>query len=36
LNEVAELIGLKNCFDDMDGWASISEEQVLQRDRTIS
>jgi iron complex transport system substrate-binding protein len=32
MNEVAELIGLKNCFDDMDGWASISEEQVLQRD----
>ena len=25
------VIGLKNCFDDVEGWASISEEQVLER-----
>ena len=31
MNEVAEMLGLKNCFDDVDGWASISEEQVLER-----
>ena len=31
MNEIAEMIGLKNCFDDVDGWAAISEEQVLER-----
>ena len=31
MNEVAEMMGLKNCFDDVAGWASISEEQVLER-----
>jgi len=31
MNEVAELIGLKNIFADLDGWAEISEEQVLMR-----
>ncbi len=31
MNEVAEMLGLKNCFDDVDGWAQISEEQVLER-----
>ncbi|MDO5444420.1 MAG: ABC transporter substrate-binding protein [Eubacteriales bacterium] len=31
MNEVAEMMGLKNCFDDVDGWAEISEEQVLER-----
>ena len=25
------MIGLKNCFDDVAGWAAISEEQVLER-----
>ena len=30
-NEIAEMIGLKNCFDDVEGWAAISEEQVLER-----
>ncbi len=29
MNEVAEMIGCKNAFDDVDGWAAISEEQVL-------
>ena len=31
MNEAAEMIGLKNCFDDVTGWAEISEEQVLER-----
>lgn len=31
MNEVAEMMGLKNCFDDVAGWAQISEEQVLER-----
>ena len=31
MNEVAEMMGLKNCFADVAGWAQISEEQVLER-----
>ena len=31
MNEVAQMMGLKNCFDDVSGWAAISEEQVLER-----
>ena len=31
MNEVAEMMGLKNCFGDVAGWAPISEEQVLER-----
>ncbi len=31
MNEVAEMLGLKNCFADIEGWAAISEEQVLAR-----
>lgn len=31
MNEIAEMVGLKNVFDDVDGWAEISEEQVLER-----
>ena len=31
MNEIAEMMGLKNCFDDVEGWAEISEEQVLER-----
>ncbi len=31
MNEIAEMIGLKNCFDDVEGWAAISEAQVLER-----
>ena len=31
MNEVAEMMGVKNCFDDVAGWAAISEEQVLER-----
>ena len=31
MNEITEMIGLKNVFDDVDGWAEISEEQVIER-----
>ncbi len=31
MNEIAEMLGLKNCFEDIDGWGEISEEQVLER-----
>ena len=32
MNEIAEIIGVKNAFADVNGWAQISEEQVLARD----
>ena len=31
MDEVAQLLGLKNIFDDVSGWAQISEEQVIER-----
>lgn len=31
MDEVATMLGLTNCFGDVDGWAQISEEEVLQR-----
>lgn len=31
MNEIAEMMGLKNCFENLDDWAQISEEQVLER-----
>ena len=32
MDELAAMIGLKNAFADVTGWAAISEEQVLERD----
>ena len=32
MDEAAGLMGLTNCFADVEGWAPISEEQVLERD----
>lgn len=32
MDEVADMLGVTNCFEDVDGWGSISEEQVLERD----
>ena len=32
MDELAALCGLTNAFADLDGWAAISEEQVLERD----
>ena len=31
MDEIATMMGLKNCFSDVEGWAEISEEQVLAR-----
>ena len=31
MDEIASMLGLKNIFDDVEGWAAISEEQVLER-----
>ncbi len=31
MNEIANMVGLKNCFEDIYGWAAISEEQVIAR-----
>jgi len=31
MNEVAVMLDLRNIFDDVSGWAEISEEQVLER-----
>lgn len=31
MNEIAEILGLKNIFADVDGWAEVSEEQVIER-----
>ena len=31
MNEIAELIGIRNCFGDNSGWVSISQEQVLEK-----
>ena len=31
MDEIAAMLGLKNCFADVEGWSAISEEQVLER-----
>ena len=31
MNEIAEMLGLKNAFADVSGWGEISEEQVIER-----
>ena len=31
MDEIAAMLGVKNCFADVDGWGQISEEQVLER-----
>lgn len=31
MDEIAQMVGLKNAFADVSGWSQISEEQVLQR-----
>ena len=31
MDEIAQMLGLENVFADVDGWAQISEEQVLER-----
>jgi iron complex transport system substrate-binding protein len=31
MNELAEMLGLKNIFEDVNGWAEVSQEQVIAR-----
>lgn len=31
MNEIAAMLGLKNAFEDVEGWGEISEEQVIER-----
>ncbi len=31
MNEIAEMLGMKNAFADIKGWAEVSEEQVVER-----
>lgn len=31
MHELSEMLGLRNIFDDVDGWAEISQEQVIAR-----
>ena len=31
MDEIAAMLGVKNCFVDVDGWGEISEEKVLER-----
>ena len=31
MNELAEMLGLKNIFEDLDGWAEVSQEQIIAR-----
>lgn len=31
MNELADILGLRNIFDDVDGWAEVSQEQVIAR-----
>ena len=35
MDEIAQMMGLKNCFDDVEGWGEISVEQVLERNPDI-
>ena len=35
MQEIADMIGLKNIFDDVTGWAEISQEQVIDRNPDI-
>lgn len=32
MDEIAEMMGLENVFADLDGWAEVSEEQIIERD----
>ncbi len=35
MDEIAGILGMKNCFADVNGWAEISEEQVLLRNPDV-
>ncbi len=35
MDDIANILNLKNIFDDLEGWAGVSEEQVLTRDPEV-
>ncbi len=35
MDEIAGILGMENCFSDVNGWAEISEEQVLVRNPDV-
>ena len=35
MNEIAEMLGMKNVFDDVEGWAEVSEEDVIARNPDV-
>ena len=35
MNEVAEMLGMKNIFDDVEGYASVSVEDVIDRNPDV-
>lgn len=35
MDEIATLLGLRNCFADVNGWAEVSQEQVIARNPDI-
>ena len=35
MNEIATMLGVENAFSDVDGWAEVSEEQVIERNPNI-
>lgn len=35
MNELAQMLGLENIFGDLEGWQSVSEEQVISEDPTF-
>lgn len=35
MDEVAQIVGLKNVFDDVEGYGEVSEEQVIERDPDV-
>ena len=35
MNEVADILKLKNIFDDVSGWAEVSEEQIIEKNPDI-
>ena len=31
MDEIAQMLGVRNAFDDVEGWAEVSEEQIIER-----
>ena len=32
MHEIAEMLNMRNVFDDLEGWQEVSEEEVIKRD----